>query len=49
MISGPIDAVAAGEQRLTAGFLVPMVLIIDAMSVFAAVTATLIKSPAEKA
>ncbi len=31
-----MDAVAAREQRLTGGFAVPLVLIIDAMSVFAA-------------
>ena len=48
MLSGPIDAVAALELRLTGGFVVPLVLIIDAMSFFAAATAALIKIPAEK-
>ncbi len=48
MLSGPRYAVAAGELRLISGFAVPLVLIIDAMSVFAAVTAAFIKIPAER-
>ena len=48
MLSGPVDATEARELRLTGGFAVPMVLIVDAMSVFAAVIATFIKIPAEK-
>ena len=40
MLSGPVDATEARELRLTGGFAVPMVLIVDAMSVFAAVIAT---------
>ena len=48
MLSGPLDAIAAREFRLTGGFAVPLVLVVDAVSVFAAVTATFIKTPAEK-
>jgi len=47
MLSGPLDSTAARELRLTGGFAVPMVLVVDAMSVFAAVIATFIKTPAE--
>ncbi len=46
MLSGPMGAVAACEQTLTGGFVVPLVLIPDARPVFVAVTATLIKNPA---
>ena len=46
MLSGLMDAVAAREQRLTVRGVVPLVLIINAMPVFAAVTATF-KTPAE--
>ncbi len=44
MLSGPIDAVTA---RITVGFVVPLVLIVGAMPVFAAVIATFIQTPAE--
>ena len=45
---GPKSAAEAREQRSRGQFEVPLVLYIDAMSVFAAVTATFIKTPAEK-
>ncbi len=48
MLSGSLDAVAARELRLTGGFVVPLVLIIDAMLVFAAVTAVFTTIPSEK-
>jgi len=48
MVHGPLTATEARELRLTGGFKIPMVLYIDAMSVFAAVTAVFIKTPAEK-
>ena len=43
----PLSAGEAREKRLAGGF-VPTALFIDAKSVFAAVTATFIKQPAEK-
>ena len=45
---GPMTAVEARNQRLTGGYKIPQVLYLDAMSVFAAVTAVFIKTPAEK-
>ena len=45
---GPMTAVEARHQRLTGGYKNPQVLYLDAMSVFAAATAVLIKTPAEK-
>ena len=45
---GPMTAAEAREQRLTGGYKIPQVLYIDAVSVFAAVTAVFIKTPAEK-
>ena len=46
--NGPMSAVEARNQRNTGNFKTPMVLYIDAMSVFAAVTAVFVKTPAEK-
>ena len=48
VLEGPMTAVEARNQRIAGRFSVPMVLYVDAMSVFAAVTATFIKTPAEK-
>ncbi len=48
MLSGPVDATDARELRLTGGFAVPMVLIVDAKPVFAAVIAMFIRILAEK-
>ncbi len=48
ILSGPLDAAAARELTLTGGLVVPLVLIIEAMSGFSAVTATFTKTPAEK-
>ena len=45
---GPMSAAEARGQRISGQFPVPMVVYIDAMSVYAAVTATFIKTPAEK-
>ena len=45
---GPMTAEEARGQRIAGKFLIPMVLYVDAMSVYAAVTATFIKTPAEK-
>ena len=45
---GPMTATEAREQRLNGGYKIPQVLYLDAMSVFAAVTAVFIKTPAEK-
>ena len=45
---GPMTAVEARKQRITGSFTIPLVLYVDAMSVYAAVTATFIKTPAEK-
>ena len=45
---GPMSAVEARNQRLSGGYKIPQVLYLDAMSVFAAVTAVFIKTPAEK-
>ena len=45
---GPMSAAEAWNQRLTGGCEIPQVLYLDAMSVFAAVTAVFIKIPAEK-
>ena len=45
---GPMSAAEARGQRISGQFLVPMVVYIDAMSVYAAVTATFVKTPAEK-
>ena len=45
---GPMTVAEAREQRLTGGYNIPQVLYLDAMSVFAAVTAVFIKTPAEK-
>ena len=45
---GPMSATEARNQRLSGGYKIPQVLYLDAMSVFAAVTAVFIKTPAEK-
>ena len=45
---GAAMATEARQQRITGKFQIPQVLYIDAMSVFAAVTAVFIKTPAEK-
>ena len=45
---GSMTAVEARGQRNTGSFSIPMVLYVDAMSVFAAVTAVFVKTPAEK-
>ena len=47
LASGPITATEARELRLTGGYKIPQILYVDAMSVFAAVTAVFIKTPAE--
>jgi hypothetical protein len=46
--SGPVTSSRAREMRDSGGYAIPMTLQIDAMSVFAAITATYIKHPAEK-
>jgi hypothetical protein len=46
--SGPVTSSKAREMRDSGGYAIPMTLQIDAMSVFAAITATYIKHPAEK-
>ena len=46
--NSPMTAVEARRQRQAGNFTIPMVLYIDAMSVFAAVTAVFVKTPAEK-
>ena len=48
MLVGPTSASNARERRLSGGFIVPLVLYVDAMSVYAAITATFVKTPAEK-
>jgi hypothetical protein len=48
MLVGPTSASIARERRLSGGFIVPLVLYVDAMSVYAAITATFVKTPAEK-
>ena len=45
---GPVSSTVSRDLRTYGGHNVPMFLAIDAMSVFAAVTATYIKAPAEK-
>ena len=44
---GPVTATEARELRLNGGYKIPQALYVDAMSVFAAVTAVFIKTPAE--
>ena len=44
---GPMDAKQARDRRMDGGY-IPTALYVDAKSVFAAVTATFIKQPAEK-
>ena len=46
--SGPVTATEARELRLNGGYKIPQVLYVDAMPVFAAVTAVFIKTPAEQ-
>ena len=46
--SGPVSKEQARILRDKGGYAMPMVLMIDALSVFAAITATYIKHPAEK-
>ena len=46
--NGPVTKAQARALRDNGGYCVPMVLYVDAMSVFAAITATYIKHPAEK-
>jgi len=46
--SGPVTAMDARELRTSGGYDVPMIMHIDALSVFAAITATFVKAPAEK-
>ena len=48
LVSGPVTATEARELRLNGGYKTPQVLYVDAMPVFAAVTAVFIKTPAEK-
>ena len=48
VLKGPMSAMQARDYRMLGGYLLPMVLYVDAMSVFAAVTATFIKTPADK-
>ena len=45
---GAVTGTEARQQRITGTFQIPQVLYIDAISVFAAVTAVFIKTPAEK-
>ena len=45
---GPVTASEARDLRMRGGYAVPMTLQVDAKSVYAAVTATYIKAPAEK-
>ena len=44
---GPMSALEARQRRMQGGY-IPVALYVDAKSVFAAVTATFIKQPAEK-
>ncbi len=46
--NGPVSKSVARDMRDAGGYAIPMTLQIDAMSVYAAVTATYIKHPAEK-
>jgi hypothetical protein len=48
IVHGPMSATEARGQRLNGTLKIPQVLYIDAMSVYAAVTAAFIKTPAEK-
>ena len=48
MLRGSLTAAAARDMRLDGGFCIPLVLYVDAMSVYSAVTATFVKTPAEK-
>ena len=48
MLREQLTAAAARDVRLDGGFCAPLVLYVDAMSVYAAVTATFVKTPAEK-
>jgi len=48
MLRGALTAASARNMRFDGGFCVPLILYVDAMSVYAAVTATFIKTPAEK-
>ena len=48
LASGPVTATEARELRLNGGYNIPQVVYIDAMPVFAAVTAVFIKTPAEQ-
>ena len=45
---GKVPAITAREMRIKGGYSIPMVLQVDARSVYAAITATFIKAPAEK-
>ena len=47
MVTGDTSAACARNNRDNGGYKVPMVLLIDAMSVYAAITATFVKTPAE--
>ena len=44
---GPLTAAEARNRRMTGGY-IPLALYVDAKSVYAAITATFIKQPAEK-
>ena len=47
-IAGGVTTAAAGKQlREDGGYLIPMALYIDALSVYAAITATFVKTPAD--
>jgi len=46
--SGPVTKAQARQLRDEGGYSMPMVLQVDALSVFAAITATFVKTPAEK-
>ena len=48
VIVGPMTATEARSQRINGTYKIPQVLYVDAMSVFAAVSAVFIKTPAEK-
>ena len=48
MLKGPLSAATARQMQFDGGFCVPLVLHVDAMPAFAAVTVTFIKTPAEK-
>ena len=48
MLVGPTSASDARQRRVTGTFLIPLILLVDATSVLAAVTATFVQIPADK-